>query len=124
MELVQLPDDPAVAPADVLLREADDETSPYGADSRAPHAPGLSAVPLLSNPAPVGLMRDDPEDVLDVVAEFASDVKEVSPVLWAQNNSVLVELATEHVDLGMKEPDLGITASLEAFAKEMKKDVE
>ncbi len=69
-------------------------------------------------------MRDDPKNILDVVSEFASDVKEVSPILWAQNNSVPFELAAEHVDLGRKEPDLGITTRLEALANELKKDVE
>lgn len=113
-----------LAPADVLLREADYELSPHIADPRAPGTSGLPAILLLSNPAPIGLMRDDSEDALDVVPEFASDVKEVSPILWAQNNSVPVELAAEHVDLGMKEPNLGISAGLEALAKEMKKDVE
>ncbi len=66
-------DDSAVAPADVLSGKPDDQLTSHGPDLPTPHTPGFPTAPLLSNPAALGLERDDPENVLDVMPEFASD---------------------------------------------------
>ena len=124
VELAQLPDDAAVTPAEVLFGKADDESAPQRTDAWPSRRSGTLAGTLFPDPTTIGLVRDDTEDVLDVVVQFASDAEQLSAVSRAKDDAVPVQLAAEHLDLGAQEADSVIATSAEALEQEVQNDVE
>ena len=108
-----------VAPADVLPGEPKNEPPPDGADPRATDATRLSTSLPLPNAAAAGLVGDDPQDVIDVVTEFASDAEQVGSILRTEDDAVPVELATEHFNLSKEDADPGVATGLEALEEEV-----
>lgn len=105
---MQLAHDPAISPRQVLFREAEDQPPPDGADAWPTDRTGHAIRDLLLEPASIGVVRDDAEDGLDVVVEFASDTEQRGPVLRTQDRAVAGQFLAEH-------PDLGIPAGVETL---------
>ena len=124
MKFMQLAHDSPVAPTEVLPSEPENQTATNCADTRATDSPGLFATAALTQPAAIGLVGDDSEDMLDVVAQVASDAKQTASVFGAENDVTPIELTAEHFDLGDEKSHPGVTPDAGALEQELEKNEE
>ncbi len=123
-ELAQFPNNAPVAPASVLLRQADDDLAHVACDLRSADTLWLAPFPHFHDPARIRLRCDDADDVGDVVIEFPADGQQPGPVLGAGDDTVPAQFAAEDLDLSPQEPYAGIATGGERFNEEMTDHVE
>ena len=117
-ELLELSDDTAVSPEDVLPREPNHQLTCGLGDSRPTRAPERNFIPRLPKPSTVGLRLDDLHDVSDVVIHHRTQSQEFRLLFGRRHDSAGIDPISQHSYLGLENAELGVVPWPEVLGDE------